>query len=108
MDDSIDNSFVPDEESFIDNRFVPGERSLDEVVEKVEDTNSCTAFITFWSALALLLQRCTECGRNATIVQKNYNGSMLCVKIVCNACHSVIWRSQPSLRGVLFSWRWQV
>ena len=88
MDDSIDNSFVPDEESFIDNRFVPG------------DTNSCTASIIFWSALALLLQRCTECGRNATILQKIYNGSMLCVKIVCNVGHSVIWRSQPLVQGI--------
>ena len=44
MDDSIDNSFVPDEGSFIDNRFVPGEMSLDKVIEKVEDTNSCTSY----------------------------------------------------------------
>ena len=100
MDDSIDNNFVPDEESFIDNRFVPGKRSLDEVVEKVEDTNSCTAFIIFWSALALLLQRCIDCGHNATIVQNIYIGSMLCVKIVCNVGHSEIWRSQPLVRGI--------
>ena len=79
---------VPDKVSFIDNRFVPG------------DSNSCTAFIIFWSALALLLQRCTECGHNATIVQKIYNGSMLCVTIVRNVGHSVIWRSQSLVRGI--------
>ena len=32
-------------------------------------------------------------------MQKIYNGSMLCVKILCNVGHSVIWRSQPLVRG---------
>ena len=85
----IDTSFC-----FEEDLSTEGEEEKEESDDDNENPNG-NAFIVYWSCLLKLLNRYLNSAAPAFIKKVIDKGSVICVHLICQNGHDIIWRSQP-------------
>ena len=95
--DLRDSSFNVDTESSETDDYEDGANiTISSDISPISDSK----FIVFWGCLLPLLRFCFICNKPATISSCVNKGTMIIVTLLCNARHTSVWRSQPSVNGM--------